>query len=80
MEHQQDSNRRWVSVQEAARHVGVSKFTMYRAIKKGTIPFARFGRRVLVDRPELDKLLASGGLQASTTKSREGPASTGEVS
>lgn len=53
---------RWLSVQDAARHVGVSIYSMYRAVKGRIVPSTKFGRRVLVDRTGLDRVMASGGV------------------
>ena len=57
---------RWLSVRDAAKYVGVSRFTIYRAAQDGRIVVTRFGRRLLVDRVKLDELLASGGFGPST--------------
>jgi len=60
---------RWLSVKAAAHYVGVSVFTMYRAIKARKVDHSRFGRRVLVDRLKLDALLNSGGISPQEPKS-----------
>ena len=47
-----------LTVPEAARLIGISRMTAYSAVREGTIPSIRIGRRVLVPRAALDRLLA----------------------
>ena len=47
-----------VSVEEARRLLGLSRGLMYQAIHAGQIPFVRFGRRILIPRARLEKLLS----------------------
>lgn len=56
-----------VSVPEAARLLGVSRMTAYSAVCEGTIPSLRIGRRVLVPRAALDRLLAQVDPQHDTS-------------
>lgn len=42
---------------ELARKLGVSRDSVIRAIAKGTIKVVRFGRRVLIPKSEVDRLL-----------------------
>lgn len=56
-----------LTVPETARLLGVSRMTAYTAVREGAIPSLRIGRRVLIPRAALERLLA----QAST-KSAEG--------
>ena len=58
-----NSFKAWMSVVEAAEYLGVSKFTMYRAVKGDVVPHTRFGRRILINRIELDRLLQAGGIE-----------------
>jgi excisionase family DNA binding protein len=55
-----------VTVPEAAQLLGVSRMTAYAAVREGSIPSLRIGRRVLVPRVALERLLAqaSGKLAA----------------
>jgi excisionase family DNA binding protein len=46
-----------ISVPEAAQLLGVSRMTAYSAVREGTIPSLRIGRRVLVPRVALERLL-----------------------
>lgn len=50
-------NRPTVSVEEAAVILGVSRGSAYAAIRSGTIPSLRIGRRVLVPTARLAALL-----------------------
>ena len=45
------------SVDEAAAVLGVNRVTVYEAIHNGTIPVIRFGRRMLIPKAHLDRLL-----------------------
>ena len=54
------SDRRTLTVAEAARELGVSRNTAYDAVRRGEIPSIRIGRRILVPRRRLEDLLESG--------------------
>ena len=54
-------NRRTLTVAEAAACLGVSRNTTYEAIRRGTLPAIRVGRRILVPIHALDALLSSDG-------------------
>jgi excisionase family DNA binding protein len=56
-----------LTVPEAARLIGISRMTAYVAVREGTIPSIRIGRRVLVPRAALDRLLAAA------SAGRDGP-------
>jgi excisionase family DNA binding protein len=47
-----------LSVEEAARVLGVGRRAAYRAIAAGTLPYLKVGRLVRVPRPALERLLA----------------------
>jgi excisionase family DNA binding protein len=47
-----------VSVPEMARLLGISRMHAYGAVRDGTIPSLRIGRRVLISRAALDRWLA----------------------
>jgi len=53
------------SVPEAARVLGVSRNTAYEAIKAGQIPALRIGRRIVVPRQEIDRLLSASPAPAA---------------
>ena len=46
-----------VTVPEAAQLLGVSRMTAYSAVREGSIPSVRIGRRLLVPRAALERLL-----------------------
>jgi excisionase family DNA binding protein len=46
------------SVPETAQTLGVSKTALWEAIYRGEVRVARLGRRVIVPKQELDRLLA----------------------
>jgi len=54
-------NRLTLTVPEAAKLIGISRMTAYGAVRDGTIPSIRIGRRVLVPRAALDRMLDQAG-------------------
>ena len=52
--------RRVVSVIEAGRILGLGRQGAYNAVARGEIPVLRFGRRILVPVPALERLLENG--------------------
>ena len=59
-----DDEKLTLTVTEASRVLGISRGLAYEMVKTGEIPSVRFGRRVLVPRWSLEKLLE----EASTPK------------
>lgn len=55
------SNDRWLSVEEIAEHLGVSKETIYRWLKKGKVPAHRIGKLWKFKPTEVDQWVMSGG-------------------
>ena len=49
-----------ISVPEAARRLGVSKFAVYDAVSRGDIIAVRIGRRVQIPTHVIDELLTHG--------------------
>ena len=49
------------TVTEVARALGISRSTAYECVHRGEIPTIRFGRRVVVARTTLEKLLSASG-------------------
>lgn len=49
--------RRTYTVPEVAELVGLSRSTAYECVRRGEIPARRFGRRIVVLRHELERLL-----------------------
>jgi excisionase family DNA binding protein len=56
-----DESRLTLTVDEAGRLLGVSRMTAYAAVRDGTIPSLRIGRRVLVPRKAFMEMLARPG-------------------
>jgi len=52
-----EENKACFSRDELARRLGVSRDSVIRAIQRGELKIVRFGRRVLIPRSELDRLL-----------------------
>ena len=48
------------SVPEAAKILGLNRNSGYDAVKRGEIPVIRIGKRLLVPKPALDRLLQQG--------------------
>lgn len=54
-----DTNRLTYTLQEAAQLLGVGRSAAYEAARQGQIPVIRVGRRLLVPKVALDRLLKS---------------------
>lgn len=60
-----DGGRLTVTVDAAADALGVSRVSLYNAINRGEFkPVIRIGRRILIPKAALEKLLASAGSTA----------------
>jgi excisionase family DNA binding protein len=58
------------SVADAAGYVGISRSSLYELKKRGLISFVKIGRRTLIPRADLDRLIGlSGGEDASHGRS-----------
>jgi excisionase family DNA binding protein len=57
--------RQTLTVEEAARVLGIARGSAYEAAKVGHLPTIRIGRRLLVPRAALERLLAGGGAPAA---------------
>jgi excisionase family DNA binding protein len=53
--------RATLTVDEAAQTIGIGRVSTYAAIRCGQIPSVRFGKRLLVPRAALEKLLSVEG-------------------
>ena len=60
-----DSDRATYSIAEAARRLGISRASAYRAAHAGELPAIKIGGRFLVLRKRLDRMLAGDGASAS---------------
>ena len=54
---QTHTNRQTCSVEQAAEILGISRTSAYIAVRRGEIPCLRIGRRVVIPRAALDRLL-----------------------
>ena len=54
-----------LTVNEASRVLGISRGLAYSMVKTGEIPSVRFGKRVLIPRRALERLLEEGQLVTS---------------
>lgn len=55
------SEERWLSVEEIAGHLGISKETVYRWLEKKKIPAHRVGKLWKFQVREVDEWVRSGG-------------------
>ena len=51
-----------VNVDEAARIIGVGRNRLYESIREGQLPVLRLGRRILISRAVLERVLEAGEL------------------
>jgi len=51
--------RRLLSVTQASAYLGVSKWTVYDLIRDGLLTCIRLGKRILIDRKDLDDFIES---------------------
>ncbi len=56
-------NRLCISVTEAAKMICVSRNFMYELVRTKQVPAIKFGKRILIPRIKLEKLLEEGGQQ-----------------
>ena len=59
-----EESERWLSVDEIASHLGVSKDTVYTWLAKKRIPAHRIGKLWKFRVSEVDKWVTSGGARA----------------
>ena len=50
---------RTLSVEQAARYLGISRSTAYECVRSGSLPSLRFRRRIVIPTVVIDRLLAS---------------------
>lgn len=49
--------REFFSISEFSKLVGVSRWTLWRAIKRNELTVAKIGARVIIDRKEIEKFI-----------------------
>jgi excisionase family DNA binding protein len=57
--------RKTCSVEEAAKILGISRNTAYDAVRSGQVPTVKIGRRLLVPRAALERMLENAAPAAS---------------
>jgi excisionase family DNA binding protein len=50
-----------ISVARAGELLGISRATAYQAVQDGRIPCLRFGRKVVVPRQAIDRMISQAG-------------------
>ena len=55
-----DKEKLTLTVDETAKCLGIGRNSAYEAIAKGEIPVVKIGKRLLVPKAALEKLLAAG--------------------
>ena len=59
-EHDMEEERLTLTVEETAKLLGIGRQLAYERVKTGEIPSLKFGRRLLVPRKALERLLEQG--------------------
>ncbi len=73
------NGERWLSVEEIASHLGVSKETVYRWLDRDKIPAHRVGKLWKFRASEVDHWVTEGGAgQVSGPESKEGSIDSSE--
>ena len=65
-----EPERLTLSVEEAARVLGIGRGLAYELVRTGQIPVIRLGRRMVVPRAQLEAMLASAGAVAGSEEPR----------
>lgn len=66
-----DSMERWLSVEEIAQHLGVSKESIYRWLDRGRIPAHRVGRQWKFQASEVDEWVRCGDAKDESAKQED---------
>ena len=65
---EQEKQRRTVTIQEAAKILGIGRDQAYNAARLGQLPVIRIGKRLLVSIPALEKMLSEAGQDSTKNK------------
>jgi excisionase family DNA binding protein len=65
MGHEMDGKRLTITVEEAAKLLGISRGLAYEMARIGRLPAIRFGKRLVVPKHAIEKLLQEPGVGAS---------------
>jgi len=63
--HKMEEDRLTVTVSQAARILGISRGLAYQMAREGKIPTLRFGKRIVVPRKAIERLLQEPGVAKS---------------
>ncbi len=77
MEHPSPSPSLTFTVEEAAEMLGISRTFAYEAVRRGELPAIRIGRRLLVPRAALVRLLAPEANVVLSTVTQKGSTTNG---
>jgi len=66
-----DKKAKYVSIQELADMLGISRIAVFKKIKKGQIPAERIGRSHAISRENVDKIINSSDLGILTEDKKE---------
>ena len=69
-----ESERLTLTIEETARLLRVSRGTAYQAAREGQLPTVRLGRRLLVPRHALERMLTAAGTESPQTNGAAGTA------
>lgn len=67
-----NTEERWLSVEEIATHLGISKETIYRWLYRGKIPSHRVGRLWKFKASEVDAWVVGGGATSDVKENTRG--------
>jgi excisionase family DNA binding protein len=67
------ASEKWLSVDQIADHLGVSKESIYRWLEREMLPAHRVGRLWKFKMAEIDAWVIRGGLDTTRIKSRMSP-------
>jgi len=70
LEERMNPTEPWLSVEEIARHLALSKETIYRWLENGSIPSHRVGKLWRFKATEVDNWITKGGAEDSPTASK----------
>jgi excisionase family DNA binding protein len=65
----QPAERQTLTVEEAARVLGIGRSAAYLAARRGDLPVIRIGRRYVVPRVALERLLSEGRNESAVLQS-----------
>lgn len=66
--------QRWLTPDETAEYLGLTRQAIYHRISRGTLPTSRMGRRVWIDRVAVDRTLTNAKRSRRSSKKIPTPA------